>query len=79
MEILAAIIVSLTIGAVLGVVFSRETARVALLRDLGQLWAWMVTPAFAETPEEYVGRHRTVETVEVEELVEVAELGLGVR
>lgn len=76
MEILAAITVSLTIGVVLGVVFSRETARVALLRDLGQLWAWMVTPAFAETPQEYVGRHRTVE---VEELVEVAELGLGVR
>lgn len=76
MEILAAITVSLIVGAVLGVVFSRETARVALLRDLGQLWAWMVTPAFAETPEEYVGRHRTVE---VEELVEVAELGLGVQ
>lgn len=76
MEILAAVTVSLTIGVVLGVVFSRETARVALLRDLGQLWAWMVTPAFAETPEEYVGRHRTVE---VEELVEVAEFGLGVR
>lgn len=76
MEILAAITVSLIVGAVLGVVFSRETARVALLRDLGQLWAWMVTPAFAETPEEYVGRHRTVE---VEELVEVTELGLGVR
>ena len=75
MEILAAIIVSLTIGAALGVVFSQERARVALWRDLGQLWAWMVTPAFAETTDEYVGRHRTVE----EEVPVAAEFGLGVR
>ena len=50
MEILAAIIVSLTIGALLGAVFSQERARVALWRDLGLLWAWMVTPVFAEQP-----------------------------
>lgn len=37
MEILAAATVSLTIGVVLGVVFSREAARVALLRDLSLL------------------------------------------
>lgn len=74
MEILAAIIVSLTIGALLGVVFSQGRARVALWRDLGQIWAWMVTPVFADLPDEYVGKHRTVEDVPV-----AAEFGLGVR
>lgn len=80
MEMIAAIAVSLAIGAFCGSVLSRPAAMTALRKDLGQIGLWLFTPIPASDPDtEYVGRHRIAEPVTVAEDVPEIVPGLEFR